>query len=64
MKKMVSATSPDRIRIGQADLISANDESPTVTVPVRIKRRGLRKAVTLPDGVGLDSSTWDTTPRP
>ena len=36
----------------------------TVTVPIRIKRRGLRKAVTLPDGGSLDSRPWDATLTP
>ena len=59
---MVPATSPDRIRTGQADVISANDESLTVTVPIRIKRRGLRKTMTIPDEEGLQPRPWDDTP--
>jgi hypothetical protein len=51
-------------RTDQAEMTTASDGSLTVTIPIRIKRRGLRKAVTLPDGVGLDSRTWDTTPTP
>ena len=50
-------------RAGQPEVISASDGSLTVTVPIRIKRRGLRKTVTLPDG-GADSRPWDTTPTP
>ena len=41
-------------RTGQPEVIAASDGSLTVTVPIRIKRRGLRKVVTLPDGVGLN----------
>jgi hypothetical protein len=37
-------------RTGQAVPVAASGGSLTVTVPIRIKRRGLRKAVTLPDG--------------
>ena len=40
------------------------DSANTVTVPIRIKRRGLRKAVTLPDGGTLDSRPWDSSPTP
>jgi hypothetical protein len=35
---------------GQPEVIAASDGSLTVTVPIRIKRRGLRKTITLPDG--------------
>ena len=37
-------------RTGRSEVVAANDGSLTVTVPIRIKRRGLRKTVTLPDG--------------
>ena len=40
-------------KTGQPEVITASDGSLTVTVPIRIKRRGSRKAVTLPDGGGL-----------
>jgi hypothetical protein len=50
-------------RNGQPEVIAASDGSLTVTVPIRIKRRGLRKAVTLPDG-GADPRPWDATPTP
>jgi hypothetical protein len=42
-------------RTGQPEVIASSDGSLTVTVPIRIKRRGLRKAVTVPDGGSLDS---------
>jgi len=51
-------------RTGQPEVITASDGSLTVTVPIRIKRRGLRKAVTLPDGGTLYSRPWDTAPTP
>jgi hypothetical protein len=51
-------------RTGQPELVAASDGSLTVTVPIWIKKRGLRKTVTLPDGVGLDPRPWDTTPTP
>jgi len=51
-------------RTGQPEAITASDGSLTVTVYIRIKRRGLRKAVTLPDGGAFDSRPWDTEPTP
>jgi hypothetical protein len=51
-------------RTGQPEVITASDGSLTVTVPIRIKRRGLRKVVNLPDGVCPDSRPWDATPTP
>jgi hypothetical protein len=51
-------------RTDQPELVAASDGSLIVTVPIWTKRRGLRKTVTLPDGVGLDSRPWDTTPTP
>jgi hypothetical protein len=50
-------------RVGQAEVTAASDGSLAVTVPIRIKRRGLRKTVTLPDG-GADPRPWDATPTP
>jgi hypothetical protein len=50
-------------RTGQPEVIAASDGSLTVTVPIRIKRRGLRKTVTLPDG-GVEPRPWDATPTP
>jgi hypothetical protein len=44
-------------------VIAASDGSLSVTVPIRINRRGLRKSVTLPDG-GVESRSWDSTPTP
>ena len=51
-------------RVGQAEVITASDGSLTVTVPIQIKRRGLRKTVTLPDGDGLQYRPWNTEPTP
>jgi hypothetical protein len=51
-------------RTGQPEAVAASDGSLTVMVPIRIKRRGLRKAVILPDGGSLDSRPWDATPTP
>jgi hypothetical protein len=50
-------------RTGKPEVIAASDGGLTVTVPIRIKRRGLRKTVTLPDG-GVEPRPWDTTPTP
>ena len=49
---------------GQPEVIAASDGSLTVTVPIRIKRRGLRKVVTLPDGDRMQPRPWDDTPTP
>jgi hypothetical protein len=49
---------------GQPEVITASDGSLTVTVPIRIKRRGLRKVVTLPDGDRVQPRPWDDTPTP
>ncbi|CAI8796592.1 conserved protein of unknown function [Methylococcus capsulatus] len=51
-------------KTGQPDVITASDGSLTVTVPIRIKRRGSRKAVTLPDGGAVQPRPWDDTPTP
>jgi hypothetical protein len=51
-------------RAGRTEMVAASDGRLTVTVPIRIKRRGLRKAVTLPDGGSLDSRPWDSSPTP
>jgi hypothetical protein len=50
-------------RISQPELVSASDGEFTITVPIRIKRRGLRKTVTLPNG-GDELRPWDATPTP
>jgi hypothetical protein len=51
-------------RAVQPEVVAASDGSLTVTVPIRIKRRGLRKTVTLPDGGSQDSRPWEATPTP
>ena len=51
-------------RTGQPEVITASDGSLTVTVPIRIKRRGLRKTITLPDGDSGQYRSWDTAPTP
>ncbi len=51
-------------RAGQPEVITTSDGSITVTVPIRIKRRGLRKVVTLPDGDRVQPRPWDDTPTP
>ena len=51
-------------KTGQAKVITASDGSLTVTVPIRIRRRGSRKAVTLPDGETMQPRPWDDTPTP
>jgi hypothetical protein len=49
-------------RTGQAEVVSASDGSLSVTVPIRIKRSGLRKTVVWPDGEGFPLRFWDTEP--
>jgi hypothetical protein len=51
-------------RTGRPEVITASDGSLTVTVPIRIKRRGSRKAVALPDGETMPPRPWDDTPTP
>lgn len=51
-------------KTGQPEVITASDGSLTVTVPIRIKRRGSRKAVTMPDGSAVQPRPWDDTPTP
>ena len=49
---------------GDADVVSASNGSLNVTIPIRITRRGRRKAVTLPDGTALQPRVWDNQPTP
>lgn len=49
---------------GDADVISASNGSLSVNIPIKITRRGRRKAVTLPDGTALQPRTWDNQPTP
>jgi len=49
---------------GQPEEIRASDGRLTLRVAIRIKRRGSRKAVTLPNGEALVVRPWDTTPTP
>ena len=45
---------------GEADLIPSSDGRLTVSVPIKIRRRGGRKQVTLPDGETAEP--WERTP--
>ena len=49
---------------GNADVVSASNGSMNVTIPIKIIRRGRRKAVTLPDGTSVQPRTWDNQPTP
>jgi hypothetical protein len=49
---------------GNADLVTASNGSFNVTIPIKITRRGRRKAVTLPDGTALQPRAWDSSPTP
>jgi hypothetical protein len=48
-------------RTGRPEAIAASDGSLTVTVPIRIKRRGLRKSITLPEVTAGSTApgTWN-----
>jgi len=50
--------------IGDADIATASNGSYHVTIPIKITRRGRRKAVTLPDGTAFQPRKWDQDPTP
>ncbi|MFM6991414.1 MAG: LacI family transcriptional regulator [Rhodoferax sp.] len=47
---------------GEADVVSASNGSMNVTIPIKIIRRGRRKAVSLPDGTSVQPRAWDNQP--
>lgn len=49
---------------GTADLIAASNGSLTVSLPIKLIRRGKCMAVTLPDGTTVQPRPWDDTPTP
>lgn len=49
---------------GAADLIAASNGSLTVSLPIKLVRRGKCMAVTLPDGTTVQPRPWDDTPTP
>ena len=49
---------------GEADVVVASDGSLNVTFPIKITRRGRRKAVMMPDGTDLHPRDWDGEPTP
>lgn len=49
---------------GAADLIAASNGSLTVSLPIKLVRRGKCMAVTLPDGTTIQPRPWDDTPTP
>ena len=49
---------------GAADLIAASNGSLTVSLPIKLIRRGKCMAVTLPDGTTIQPRPWDVTPTP
>jgi hypothetical protein len=49
---------------GEADVVVASDGSLNVTFPIKITRRGRRKAVMLPDGTDFHPRDWDGEPTP
>lgn len=51
-------------QVGAPDVISASDGSLTVSLQIKIRRRGKRKTVTLPDGSAMQPRKWEETPTP
>lgn len=51
-------------QIGTPDVIPASDGSLTVSLQIKIRRRGNHKAVTLPDGSAMQPVRWDERPTP
>ena len=51
-------------RDGEPNLISASNGSLTVSLPIKLIRRGKCMAVTLPDGTTVQPRPWDETPTP
>ena len=49
---------------GAANLIAASNGSLTVSLPIKLIRRGKCMAVTLPDGTTIQPRPWDDTPTP
>ena len=49
---------------GAADLIAASNGSLTVSLPIKLIRRGKCMAVTLPDGTTIQPRPWEDTPTP
>ena len=49
---------------GAADRIAASNGSLTVSLPIKLIRRGKCMAVTLPDGTTIQPRPWDDTPTP
>ncbi len=49
---------------GKTDITEASDGRLTLTTPIRIKRRGNRKAVTLPDGEVFKPTRGNSAPTP
>jgi hypothetical protein len=44
---------------GEADVVVASDGGLNITIPIKINRRGRRKAVMLPDGTAFQPRDWD-----
>lgn len=49
---------------GSPDMATVSNGSLIVTVPIKITRRGRRKAITLPDGTAMQPRAWDNQPTP
>lgn len=49
---------------GDADMVVASNGGFNVTIPIKITRRGRRKAVLLPDGTVMQPRVWDSEPTP
>jgi hypothetical protein len=49
---------------GDIEATQSSDGGLTVTVPIRITRRGKRKAITTPDGTPVQLKPWNSEPTP
>lgn len=49
---------------GNIEAMQASDGRLTVTVPIRISRRGKRKAITTADGAAVQPKSWNGDPTP
>ena len=50
--------------IGTVDVVNASNGSLSVTIPVRMARRGRNRVITLPDGTPMQPRQWNNDPTP
>ena len=49
---------------GEPDIACASNGALTFTVPIKMKRRGSKMAITMPDGTSLKPRVWNDEPTP